>query len=100
MTHSLILKRHNVSLTSKDPIPDDLLDVVRELDGRIVEGDPDWGGPETQRVKIVSVESWGRFLNELVALDRIARNTDAFDTEENWNEVLNSLSDRPEEPWG
>lgn len=99
MIHSLILERHNTTLSSPVPIPDDLLDAVRELEGRIVEGKPDWGGPDTQRVEIAAAKNWERFLNGLVALERIASNTDALDTEENWDEIMASLSDRPEKPW-
>ncbi len=92
MAHSLILERHNTTLTSKVPIPDDLLETIGEVDGRIVEGEPNWGGPETGRVKITSAEQWELFLDELVALERIARNTDATDAY--YDEIMESLSDR------
>ena len=94
MTYSLILEQHNTTVSSPVPIPDNLRETVQELGGRIVEGPPDWGGPDTRRVKAASAEQWGLFLDELAALERIASNTDAFDTEENWDEIMASLNDR------
>ncbi|HEU5118834.1 MAG TPA: hypothetical protein VFT74_19735 [Isosphaeraceae bacterium] len=92
MTQSLILERHNATLTSRVPIPDDLLEFVRELDGRVVEGEPNWGGPDTRRIKIASAKQWELFLDELAALERIARNTDATDAY--YDEIMASLNDR------
>lgn len=96
MTHSLILERFNTTVESPVPIPEKLREIVQELGGRAVEGGPDWGGSDTLRMEVASADSWGRFLGELVALDRIAHNTDASDTEEAWDEIIDSLNDRPE----
>lgn len=92
MTHSLTLEGHDTTASAPVPIPDDLLEAVRELGGRVVEGEPGWGSSDTLRVKIASAESWHRFLGELLALERIASNTDA--TDEYWDEIMASLSDR------